>query len=161
KFLAIFSSNLDEFFMKRAERFRKPLVASAGAGNGVNFPLTRVRQALLPLLATQAQTYSDKLRPGLAAHGIHLLNWPDLDEVQRRAANQFYLRNVFPILTPLKVDPAHPFPFISNLTTSLGVFHRAPGEAEIRFARVKVPTSLPQWVGLPEGKANGRQGQAF
>src|SRR5262249_11005495 len=108
-----------------------------------------------------AETYTLAIRPALAQHGIHLLSWSELDEEQKQAAIQFYRRNVFPILTPLKVDPAHPFPFISNLSTSLGLFHRAPQATEDRFARVKVPNSLPQWVALPEGNQNGRQGQSF
>jgi polyphosphate kinase len=160
KFLAIFSSNLDEFFMKRAEQLQKPLIAASGV-NGADSPLERVRRVVLPLLATQAETYSQVIRPALAGHGIHLLSWSDLDGPQKEAATQFYRRKVFPILTPLKVDPAHPFPFISNLSTSLGVFQRAPKETEIRFARVKVPSSLPQWVLLPESSPNGRQGQSY
>src|SRR5271165_705848 len=158
KFLAIFSSNLDEFFMKRAEQLQEPLIGASGA-NGADLPLERVRQAVLPLLATQAETYSRAIKPALARNGIHLLSWSDLDGPQREAATQFYRRKVFPILTPLKVDPAHPFPFISNLSTSLGVFQRAPQAAEIRFARVKVPSSLPQWVSLPESSEDGRRGQ--
>lgn len=160
KFLAIFSSNLDEFFMKRAERLRKPIIA-ASAANGADSPLDRVRQAVLPLLATQAEAYLHAIRPALARHGIHLLNWSDLDAAQEQAATQFYRRNVFPILTPLMVDPAHPFPFISNFSTSLGVLHRVPQATETRFARVKVPNSLPQWVSLAESSQNGRQGQSF
>ena len=148
KFLAIFSSNLDEFFMKRAERLQELLIAASRA-NGADPPLQRIRKAVLPLLATQAECYSQVIRPALGRHGIHLLSWPDLDGRQKEAATQFYHRNVFPILTPLKVDPAHPFPFISNLSTSLGVFQRAPKETEIRFARVKVPSSLPAASRIP------------
>src|SRR5271165_3360614 len=159
KFLAIFSSNLDEFFMKRAGRLKKSLIA--GGANGDNAPLECIRQAVLPLLATQAETYSRAIKPALARNGIHLLSWSDLDGPQREAATQFYRCKVFPILTPLKVDPAHPFPFISNLSTSLGVFQRVPQAAEIRFARVKVPSSLPQWVLLPESSGDGRRGQCY
>src|SRR5262249_10537623 len=73
----------------------------------------------------------------------------------------FYHRNVFPVLTPLKVDPSHPFPFISNLSTSLGIYQRAPKATEVRFARVKVPGALPQWVSLPEREGDGPRGQFF
>ena len=160
KFLAIFSSNLDEFFMKRGERFRQQSQVP-GSANGTESSLGRIRQAVVSLLATQAETYTQAIRPALAQHGIHLLSWPELDEQQRQAAIQFYRLNVFPILTPLKVDPAHPFPFISNLSTSLGVFQRAPNTTEVRFARVKVPNSLSQWLALPEQSQNGLQGQSF
>jgi polyphosphate kinase len=161
KFLAIFSSNLDEFFMKRAARLRKEPPISAADTNGPLCPIERVRQLLLPLLETQAETFAQSLRPALADHDIQLLDWQELDGEQRQAANQFYRRSVFPILTPLKLDPAHPFPFISNLSVSLGVFQRAAREAETRFARVKVPGSLPQWVSLPQGSGNSRRGQCF
>src|SRR5271165_4428731 len=152
KFLAIFSSNLDEFFMKRAEQLQEPLIGASGA-NGADLPLERVRQAVLPLLATQAETYSRAIKPALARNGIHLLSWSDLDGLQREAATQFYRCKVFPILTPLKVDPAHPFPFISNLSTSLGVFQRAPQASESRFARVKIPHNVPYWLCLPASEA--------
>lgn len=158
KFLAIFSSNLDEFFMKRADRLKTPAAGVVTAG-GPEQPLERVRQVVLPLLAAQADAYGRVIRPALASNGIHLLAWQDLDDAQKQAAMQFFRRNVFPILTPLKVDPAHPFPFISNLSTSLGVFQRAPNATEIRFARVKVPSSLPQWVPLPE--STGRAGLCY
>jgi polyphosphate kinase len=160
KFLAIFSSNLDEFFMKRGERFMQRPGAPAPA-NGAESPSERIRQAVLSLLAIQAETYTQTIRPALAQHGIHLLSWSELDEEQKQAAIRFYHRNVFPILTPLKLDPAHPFPFISNLSTSLGVFQRAPQATEVRFARVKVPGSLPQWVALPQPHPDGRPGQSF
>src|SRR5262245_6942702 len=88
KFLAIFSSNLDEFFMKRAERLMQRSGAT-GSADGAESPLERIRQAVVSLLVTQAETYSRVIRPALAQHGIHLLSWSELDVQQQQAAIQF------------------------------------------------------------------------
>src|SRR5262249_60238320 len=129
KFLAIFSSNLDEWFMKRADGLRETqpggAVASANGAPGAN-RLARVGEAIVPMLAEQARLFTDVLRPELKRQGIHLLDWSGLEERQRQAAASYFRKEVFPILTPLKVDPSHPFPFISNLSTSLGILQRAP-----------------------------------
>jgi polyphosphate kinase len=156
KFLAIFSSNLDEWFMKRAEGLREAQPAGAVASaNGAPAPnrLARVREAILPMLAEQAHVFTDVLRPELERHGIHLLDWSGLDERQRQAAATYFRKEVFAILTPLKVDPLHPFPFISNLSTSLGIMQRAPEASEPRFARVRIPQNVPYWLGLPASEA--------
>jgi polyphosphate kinase len=152
KFLAIFSSNLDEWFMKRAQPLREPqtggAVASANGAPGAN-RLGRVREAILPMLAEQARLFTDVVRPELQRQGIHLLAWSGLEQSQRQAAAGYFHKEVFPILTPLKVDPSHPFPFISNLSTSLGIMQRAPEASEPRFARVKIPQNLPYWLSVP------------
>jgi polyphosphate kinase len=156
KFLAIFSSNLDEWFMKRAQRLREAqaggAVASTDGAPGAN-RLARVREAVLPMLAEQARLFTDVLRPELQRQGIHLLDWSGLDERQRQAAAGYFRKEVFPILTPLKVDPSHPFPFISNLSTSLGILQRAPEASEPRFARVKIPQNVPYWLCLPASES--------
>jgi polyphosphate kinase len=154
KFLAIFGSNLDEFFMKRLGRLRR-LVEHGDAD--AYHRLTGLREATLPLLAVQARAFTDDIRPALALHGIRLLDWADLTDAQRRDAGAFFRRNVFPVLTPLAVDPGHPFPFISNLSTSLGLFLSSPDSDERLFARVKVPEVLPRWVPLP-AEHDGRAG---
>src|SRR5207344_3019546 len=104
-----------------------------------------------------ARTLSDDLLPALAAQGIHLRNWKDLGPVIQRAARQYFRRSVFPVLTPLAVDPGHPFPFLSNLSLSLAVEARDPQSKERRFARVKVPEILPRFVplGQPVGRRAG------
>jgi polyphosphate kinase len=163
KFLAIFSSNLDEWFMKRTARLKKgrPEDGAAALNGAAGLQqLVRYRQALEPLLAEQARVFTEVIRPELARHGVRLLSWPELDEGQRQAAAAYYHKQVFPVLTPLKVDLSHPFPFISNLSTSLGVFQRAPESDEKRFIRVKIPTNLPGWVALPAAAA-GPPGQCF
>jgi polyphosphate kinase len=160
KFLAIFTSNLDEFFMKRFARLRQRIVGPDGPGDAepAHRQLLRLREAILPMLAAQAEAFTGAIRPQLADHGIHLLGWPDLTESQRRYAEHYFHRNVFPVLTPLAVDPGHPFPFLSNLSTSLGLFLHGPESEDRLFARVKVPNVFPQWVPLPEEGGDGKLG---
>jgi len=162
KFVAIFSSNLDEWFMKRSAGLRQAqavgAVASANGAPGSN-RLARVREAILPMLAELARLFTDVLRPELERQGIHLLDWSGLDERQKQAAASYFRKEVFPILTPLKVDPSHPFPFISNLSTSLGILQRAPEASEARFARVKIPQNVPSWLCLPASE--GTPGLCF
>jgi polyphosphate kinase len=159
KFLAICNSNLDDFFMKRIARLKRR--GPADSDGYVDTSLTSqkllgIRQAVVPMLAAQADCYRRVIRPELARNGIYLLAWPELDEAQTRAANEFFRRTVFPVLTPLAVDPGHPFPFISNLSTSLGLLLRSPEADDRLFARVKVPDVFPQWLTLPEASGDTR-----
>lgn len=160
KFLAIFGSNLDEFFMKRVGRLKLQIAAhpeelANGAGN--YHRLLQVREALQPMLAAAADYYRSLL-PELAKNGVYLRSWEELDDGQRRVARDYFRKNVFPVLTPLSVDPGHPFPFISNLSTSLGITLRAPDTEEHVFARVKVPDVFPPWVPLPGAAVDGKTG---
>jgi polyphosphate kinase len=143
RFLAIFSSNLDEFFMKRVGGLRRQI--DAGVGSPPWEPLSpeqqlrAIRERALELGRIQADCLRNSVLPALREAGIDLLRWEDLTDAERIEAEAWYRRNVFPILTPLAVDPGHRFPFISNLSVSLGVMLRRPGESEQLFARVKVP----------------------
>ena len=143
RFLAIFGSNLDEFFMKRVGGLRRQI--DAGVASPAWEPLSPEDQVTLIRERTIAQNieaqrlWRDVLVPGLAAREIHLLAWNDLTKPERVEVEAWYRRNLFPILTPLAVDPGHRFPFISNMSVSLGVMLRRPGESEQLFARVKVP----------------------
>jgi polyphosphate kinase len=153
KFLAIFSSNLDEFFMKRVNRLKGELVTQVkgSTDGGESYQrLVRIRETILPMLAAQAEVCTNVIRPELARHGIRLLSWSELDERQHKAVDRFFCHDLFPVLTPLAVDPGHPFPFLSNLSTSLGILLRPPDSDDRLFARVKVPDVFPQWVPLPE-----------
>src|SRR5262249_44941431 len=132
KFLAIFSSNLDEFFMKRLDRLRR--LVQPGDAEAYRC-LTPLHATIPPLLAAQAGASTHDLPRDLCRHGIPLLAWSDLTEEQRRASGDYFRRNVYPVLTPLAVDPGHPFPFISNLSTSLGLFLSSPESDERLFAR--------------------------
>ncbi len=178
-FLAIFASNLDEFIQKRVGSIKGQIEAGLAAitpdGLSPREQLTKIRDLVSELLQTQLDCYTGTIRPALAEQGIHLLNWDELTDVDRAFAEQYYQRNLFPILTPLAVDPGHPFPFISNLSMSLGIMLRHPSEpgdgfeydgngerygrgdvGGIQFARVKVPQMLPQWVRLgSQGKGTG------
>jgi polyphosphate kinase len=117
--------------------------------------LVEIRQMVLPMLAEQADVWTRDIRPGLAERGMHMLKWPDLNKAERQVADRYFEQNVFPVLTPLAVDPGHPFPFISNLSTSLGVTVSHPGSDEKLFARIKVPAVLPQWVRLDTDDEDG------
>ena len=143
RFLAIFGSNLDEFFMKRVGGLRRQI--EAGVGSPPWEPLTPaeqlvlIRERALEQTALATRTFRDVLVPKLRDENIELLEWASLNSVERTEAEAWYRRNIFPILTPLAVDPGHRFPFISNMSVSLGVLLRRPGESEALFARVKVP----------------------
>jgi len=149
KFLAIFTSNLDEFYMKRVGAMRTRAYASGSPGNVEAFSrhMATLREALLPVLEDRAACFTD-LRQRLAAEGIHLVEWEQLTEAQRAEASAYFDRHVSPALTPLSLDPAHPFPFLSNLSLSWGFLVHNPKTDERQPVRVKVPTSLIQWIPL-------------
>lgn len=156
KFLAIFSSNLDEFFMKRIGLHRLRVGKGVLREESRSRKLATLRATVVELLELQARCFQEELVPSLARQGLHLRWWSDLDESQHAAAHDVFTRLVFPALTPLSVDPSHPFPLLSNLSTSLGVRLIRPDGGEPLFARVKVPTSLPAWVELPDQGDNQR-----
>ena len=155
KFLAIFSNNLDEFFMKRIEivkrRQRRQSDTPAGVADGSN-PPQLIRSVVSRMLADQAACF-EELLPALRKQGVCLLDWADLDDEQQAECHAFFRAQVFPILTPLAFDPSHPFPFLSNLSTSLGVVLKHPETGEPSFARIKVPPMVPSWVDLRARKA--------
>jgi len=155
KFLGIFSANLDEFFMKRVGGLKRQTLQSVTKrtpdGMTPQQQLAAIRQRTLPLLQRQADAYHREIRPALAHHDVHLLAWEDLTKEELVWVDEFFRANVFPVLTPLSVDPGHPFPFISNLTVSLGVTLRPSDQEEELFARIKVPPVLPQWVRVEGG----------
>lgn len=156
KFLSICNSNLDEFFMKRVGGLKRQvafgIAARSSDGKTPTQQLAEIRQFVLPTLIEQANCFQKSIKPELKKHGIHILNWEDLSAAEKAFAQKYYLKNVFPVLTPLSVDPGHPFPFISNLSTSLGVTLRHPNQEEKLFARVKVPQVLPQWIRIESGE---------
>ena len=150
RFLGIFTSNLDEFFMKRVGGLKRQMAANVLSSTPEGVPpseaLAQIRYAVLPLLQQEAHAYLGEIKPTLKDNGIELLNWSELTDPERDQATHFFRANVFPVLTPLAVDPGIPFPFISNLSTSLGVVLHHPESHENLFARVKVPEVLPKWV---------------
>ena len=154
KFSAIFSNNLDEFFMVRVASLKSQVEA------GIETPsvdglspleqLAAIQTKLRPLLEQQQQHYRDTLRPQLAEHGVQVLDYEQLNDEQRAWVNKHFRSAIFPVLTPLAVDPAHPFPFISNLSFNIAALIRDPDTGEQQFARVKVPQkNLPRFIKLP------------
>ena len=150
KFLAIYGSNLDEFFMIRVSGLHEQLEAAVldakPDGLTPREQLTRIGQIVRQQGAVAEKLLADALRPALAAQGIHIRNWSDLSPESRRTARLYFRRLVFPVLTPLAVDPGHPFPFLSNLSLSLAVETRDPDTKDRGFARVKVPEILPRFI---------------
>lgn len=149
RFMGIFTSNLDEFFMKRLGGLRRQVELGSqrvvGGYDAVQ-QLAAVRAKVNELQKKQAKYFQEKLGADLAASGIHLLPWSKLNPSDKAFANSYFKSNVFPVLTPLAVDPGIPFPFISNLSTSLGVTLKHPERDEKLFARIKVPKIFPQWI---------------
>jgi polyphosphate kinase len=164
KFMAIFSSNLDEFFMVRVAVLMNQVDADVTSltpdGRTPQKQLEDISNVLRPMVVEQHEHFEAVLRPELAENGIHLLNYIDLTQEQRLYLQHYFEKRIFPILTPLAVDPSHPFPHMSNLSLNLAVVVKASPNAEEKFARVKVPTSnLPRFIPLPDELQhhNGKQ----
>lgn len=151
RFVSICSSNLDEFFMKRVGRLKRNIAygftPKSADGKTPTEQLKSIREHVIPMMNQMAGAYIN-IRTLLKNESIVLLKWKELNEAEKNEIKKYYNKNVFPVLTPLSVDPGHPFPFISNLSTSLGVTLKQPGKDERLFARVKVPKVLPQWIRL-------------
>jgi polyphosphate kinase len=156
KYLAIFASNLDEFFMKRVgglQRQREDRVTDRSLdGMTVDEQLTAIHKRVRPMLEAMYNLWFDDLHPHLRAQGVSVRSYDDLMPDEAATADDFFRRQVFPILTPLAVDPGHPFPFISNLSRSMGVMLEDP-EGLTSFCRIKLPENLPRWVPLPGGSS--------
>jgi polyphosphate kinase len=156
KFFAIFSDNLDEFFQVRVGSLRMQLDAGLRAQDSedenIRQRLDKISVRVRELVARRDAAFANQLVPDLAAAGIRLSDWESLDAEDRVFLDDLFDEQLFPVLTPLAVDPAHPFPYISNLSLNLAVVVRVPGELTRRIARVKVPQSLPRFVVLPDGE---------
>ena len=152
RFLAIFANNLDEFFMVRVAGLKGQqavgMTARSADGRTAEEQLAAVSSRVRPMLDAAATCLHEQLVPLLARNGVQLRTITDIDEVQRAALDDYFEREVFPVLTPLAVDPGHPFPYISNLSLSLAVVVHDPRTGQRHFARVKVPQVLPRFVPL-------------
>jgi polyphosphate kinase len=153
KFMAIFDSNLDEFFMKRIGGLKQQLASNLRElppdSRTPRQQLAEIHTAVRPLLDRERRLLNQELLPALRQHGLEILRWEDLRVSERRHLSDEFNKKLFPILTPLAFDPAHPFPFISNLSLSLAVSVKEPGDVEPRFARIKAPHILPRWLQVP------------
>lgn len=156
KFCAIFSTNLDEFFMVRVagvkKKFAEQLDIITDDGLKPDKQLLAIRDALVPLVTMQHEFFENTLRPELHKHGVKLLDYKNIDKKHQHYLTTYFREKLFPVLTPLAVDPAHPFPYISNLSLNLVVLVRDRETGEENFARVKVPNVLPRFVRIPETK---------
>ena len=154
KFMAIFSSNLDEFFMVRVAGLKQQVEAGVSKlsadGRTPEQQLIALAELLSPMIKQQHQHFEKVLKKELTKCGIHILDYVDLNQEQRTYLNSFFEEHIFPVLTPLAVDPSHPFPYISNLSLNLAVVLKDPSTEQELFARVKVPKLLPRFVVLPE-----------
>ncbi|NNE11554.1 MAG: polyphosphate kinase 1, partial [Ilumatobacter sp.] len=156
KFCAIFSTNLDEFFQVRVAALRDQVAA------GIDDPTWDGRSpqqqlielsALVPgMIERQESIFLDQLTPALAAESIHIVDWGDLAESDRATMRTYFDERIFPVLTPLAVDPGHPFPYISNLALSIAAHVADPVTAERRFVRLKVPSVFPRLISLGDGR---------
>ena len=150
KFLAIFASNLDEFFMVRVAGLKRRIATGIAVRSASGYTPREVLEAIwaraYDLQLRQADIFRHEIRPALESEDIHVLRWEELTPVEKTEMDRFFDAKVFPILTPLAVDPSHPFPYISGLSLNLAVVVRNPATGNELFARVKVPPLLPRFV---------------
>lgn len=156
KFLAIFSSNLDEFFMVRVAGLKRRIAAGVAVPTVTGQMPRDLHEAILAhthaLVDEQARVFNDDVRPALAREGIHILTWAELADEEKTRMRTLFSERIFPVLTPLAVDPSHPFPYIRGLSINLAVMLRNPVTGADQFARVKVPSVLPRLVNLGHGR---------
>ncbi|MGO8888859.1 MAG: RNA degradosome polyphosphate kinase [Streptosporangiaceae bacterium] len=156
RFLAIFATNLDEFFMVRVAGLVRRMVAGFPVeGNGVQLPrqvLENTLELAGKLTVRHARAFSERITPELAEHGIEILRWKELSAEERKGLGDLFAKRIYPVLTPLVVDPAHPFPFISGLSLNLAVMIADDRTGGTIFARVKVPPLLPRFLALSQNR---------
>ncbi len=156
KFLAIYSSNLDEFFQVRVAGLKEQQAAGVRTvspdGLSATEQLEMIRRLVLGQSERQSWCFHESVAPALEEAGIAFSSYDSLDDDDRKYLDEQFRERVFPVVTPLAVDPAHPFPYISNLSLNLAVFVRNPRTGVTRFARVKVPPILPRFVVMPDGE---------
>jgi polyphosphate kinase len=159
-FLSIFASNLDEFFMVRVaglkRRMATGLAVTASSGLEPAAVLTEISKSVHILQKRHADLFLQKIEPALQANRINITTWDKLEDSEREQLADYYRKQVFPVLTPLAVDPAHPFPYISGLSLNIAVMVKHPDNDSKLFARVKVPPTLPRFVRVPGASAGVR-----
>ena len=156
KFLAIFSSNLDEFFMVRVAGLKRRIAAGVAVPSASGMMPRDLHDAILErtreLVLQQSVVFAEDIRPALAKHDIEILRWDQLTAPERSKMTDLFQSRIFPVLTPLAVDPSHPFPYISGLSVNLAVLLKNPVTGSRQFARVKVPTILSRFISLGGGR---------
>jgi polyphosphate kinase len=162
KFLAIFASNLDEFYMVRVAGLKRRLSAGLPMRGGdrisLRGQLEMISERATDLVTRHAACFGDEVRPKLSAEGIELVSWGELGPAERERLRTYFREQVFPVLTPLAVDPAHPFPYISSRSLNLAVVLRDPdgGNGSELFARIKVPNNVPRFVTVQNDSRGAR-----
>ena len=150
RFLAIFSSNLDEFFMVRVASLKAKIERGVTTPNSAGYTPRELLKIVLTrtqnLVNIQAERFKDVIIPELATHGIEFCKISELTDEERSQLKDYYDKRVFPVLTPLVVDPSHPFPYISGLSLNIGINIESSEDQDISFARVKIPTNLPRFI---------------
>ena len=154
RFLAIFSSNLDDFFMIRVASVKRKLGSGVTKKNTAGLTpfelMAEISKKTQELIARQTKCFQTDILPKLAQNGIEITDWESLTEDEKSYINKIFTNKIFPVLTPLAVDPSHPFPYISGLSLNLAVLVKQPETNEELFARVKVPASLPRFIETAE-----------
>ena len=152
KFLAIFAGNLDEFYMVRVAGLKRRRQTGIPLRRVESLPpseqLERIAERAAALMARHARCFNEDVRPALAAENVRIVRWSDLETGERDRLRWYFREQIFPVLTPLAVDPAHPFPYISGLSLNLAVTVRDPDGGQDLFARVKVPNNVPRFVAV-------------
>ena len=155
-FLSIFASNLDEFFMVRVASLKRRIATGiavpSASGQDPQEVIEEIAAKNRELQNRHAEVFKSVINPQLDKVGIDILHWSELSETEKQYLNDFYESQIFPVLTPLAVDPAHPFPYISGLSLNLAVVLRNPKNNSEHFARVKVPPLLPRFAKVPESE---------
>ena len=156
RFLSIFSTNLDEFYMVRVAGLKRRIAAGVAVPSVSGLMPREIHEAILErtreLVTEQARVFAEEVRPELSEHGIEILRWDQLTGEEKARMRQLFADRIFPVLTPLAVDPSHPFPYISGLSLNLAVMVKNPDTGARQFARVKVPDILPRFISLSEGR---------
>ena len=156
KFLAIFASNMDEFFQVRVAGLKQQAEAgirtTSSDGLGPREALSAIAAKVVPLAERHARTFAEDVKPALDAAGVKVLRWSELEPAQCEALNAMFREKIFPVLTPLAVDSGRPFPYISNLSLNLAVLLQDPEASRMHFARIKVPPLLPRFVAFAEDR---------
>ena len=154
RYLAIFSSNLDDFFMIRVASVKRKLGSGVTKKNTAGFTphelMAEISKETQELIARQTKCFQTDILPKLAQNGIEITDWDSLTNDEKDYINKIFTNRIFPVLTPLAVDPSHPFPYISGLSLNLAVLVKQPETNEELFARVKVPASLPRFIETAE-----------
>jgi polyphosphate kinase len=159
KFLAIFASNLDEFYMVRVAglKRRDEMGLSVRSADGLSprEQLRRIGERTRQISLRQAEVFIESVRPALAEEGIRIVTWAELTDAERSELSTYFHEQVFPVLTPLAVDPAHPFPFVSGLSLNLAITVKSPDDGGEHFARIKVPDNVDRFVELKGTNGDG------